>query len=250
MTIKYSICMTNYNNKERCINSILNQVDSNFEIMVVDNTSNDGLEKILSEMAERGIIHLIRRRCSREKGRQIALESSFGDYIIAQMDTEEEFNPVLPKFLNSYHSMCDGKVLVAIDQKTGWRQNITVAPRKLLIELGEWRDLQYSEDLDLWSRAAQKHLYKWTLYSIIRNEKNIIMKSWVIRSFRQGVVRYMDGLRLGRHLFNAVNGKNVTHQQRLAEICAKLILPFYDSYANNFNSQFDCADSKYFIRLN
>jgi len=78
MTIKYSICITNYNNKEtisECINSILNQIDSRFEIVVVDNMSNDGSERILSEMAELGTIHLIRMKCSRGKEDRLHLRT-------------------------------------------------------------------------------------------------------------------------------------------------------------------------------
>ena len=166
------------------------------------------------------------------------------------MDTDEEFKPVLPEFLNLYHSLCDGELLVAVDGQKSWRQNITVGPRRLITELGGWRDLQYSEDWDLWSRAAQTQHYKWTIYPIIHEEKNARKKLGVMQVFKQRVVRYRDGLRLGRELFNSVNGETSTYSQRLAEFCAKLIVPFYDSYADDFNAQFDCGDPKYFIRLN
>jgi glycosyltransferase involved in cell wall biosynthesis len=255
MTIKYSICITNYNNRgtiSECINSILNQIDSRFEIVVVDNMSNDGSEIILSEMAKLGLINLVRRKCSRGKGRQIAFENSVGEYIVAQMDTDEEFNPVLQEFLNLYHSLCDGDLLVAADLvaaggQRSWRQNITVGPRSLIAELGGWRDLQHAEDWDLWRRAAQRQHYKWTIYPIVRDEKSVKKKLGAIQSFKQQVVRYRDVLRLGRNLFNT--GETVTYRQRLAEICARLIVPLYDSYADDFNIQFDSGDPRYFIKL-
>lgn len=253
MTIKYSICITNYNNKEtisECVNSILNQIDSRFEIVVVDNMSNDGSERILSEMAELGAIHLIRMKCSRGKGRQIAFENSAGEYIVAHMDTDEEFKPVLQQFLNLYHSSCDGDLLVAAEGQRSWRQNITVGPRRLITELGGWRDLQYSEDWDLWRRAAQRQHYKWTIYPIIRDEKIVMKKLGTMSGFKQRVVKYRDLLRLGRNLFNSGYGETTNYRQRLAEICARLIVPFYESYAYDLNIQFDCSDPRYFIKLN
>jgi len=53
--VKYSICITHYNNYptvEASLNSILNQIDDNFEVIVIDNFSNDGSERILKNFSE------------------------------------------------------------------------------------------------------------------------------------------------------------------------------------------------------
>ena len=53
----YSICITNFNSKntlKRCLDSIICQIDSNFEIIISDNFSNDGSAEILEEYAQTG----------------------------------------------------------------------------------------------------------------------------------------------------------------------------------------------------
>ena len=52
----YSICITHYNNApviERALERIVSQTDDDFEIIVADNMSNDGSEKVLQEYAKK-----------------------------------------------------------------------------------------------------------------------------------------------------------------------------------------------------
>ncbi|MEM3386022.1 MAG: glycosyltransferase family 2 protein [Nitrososphaeria archaeon] len=85
---RYSICMTTYNTKktvEKCFKSLLSQIDDRFEIIVVDNLSSDSTEKYLEKLALEGKIRLIKRKCSRGLGRQIAAENALGDVLIQQV---------------------------------------------------------------------------------------------------------------------------------------------------------------------
>ncbi|MGB9727759.1 MAG: glycosyltransferase family 2 protein [Nitrososphaeria archaeon] len=95
---RYSICMTTYQTKKtvkRCFDSLLPQVDDRFEIVVVDNFSSDGSEKYLETLAREGKIRLIRRRCSRGLGRQIAAENAIGDVLIQQIDADQVYGNFL-----------------------------------------------------------------------------------------------------------------------------------------------------------
>jgi glycosyltransferase involved in cell wall biosynthesis len=142
--------MTHYNNistVRRSLNSVLEQIDGRFEIVIVDNFSNDGSYEILSEYAAKNQIKLIQSRCSRGRGRQIAFENSFGDYVISGMDLDDIFKPFLIPAVKSYHETCEGKLL-QFRQRT-----VSIAPRKLIVQLGGWRDVNYGEDADLFLRA-------------------------------------------------------------------------------------------------
>lgn len=71
MKSKYSILITNYNTVDtikQSLESILSQIDNNFEVIVVDNKSKDGSEKILKEFEKQGKIKVISIKCSRGRG--------------------------------------------------------------------------------------------------------------------------------------------------------------------------------------
>ena len=108
----YSICITHRNNKptlKLSLDSILNQIDDRFEVIVVDSLSSDGSSEILREYARSGKIKLIEKKCSRGKGIQIGFENSSGKYIISNLDMEDIFNPCLLSLLREYHSKSEGK---------------------------------------------------------------------------------------------------------------------------------------------
>jgi hypothetical protein len=70
--VECSVGITNYNGFgtiERPLGSLLFQVDESFEIVVVDSMSVDGS----FEFFERPGVRLIREKCSRGRGRQIAV---------------------------------------------------------------------------------------------------------------------------------------------------------------------------------
>jgi len=152
----YSICITNFNTEDsvrQSLESIIAQVDERFEIIVVDNCSNDASIDILREY-EGKWIKLIVKRCSRGLGRQIAIENSSGKYIISQMDMDDVFKPNLNKFLRIYHANCEGFMMVAGDI-------IMIAPRKLIDATGGFKDLNYLEERDLFARAAQRGHFRF-----------------------------------------------------------------------------------------
>ena len=105
---KYSVCITQYNDAptlRRSIDAVLNQVDENFEVVVVDQRSTDGSRQILQEYADKGKIRLFDMRVrNRGLGRESAFEGSRGRYIISGMDTDDLAIPGrLARLLDFYH---------------------------------------------------------------------------------------------------------------------------------------------------
>lgn len=171
MNPTYAICITHRNNVatvRKSLESILTQIDDKFEVVVVDSFSNDGSFEVLQKFHDEGAIRLMRRKCSRGLGRQIAFENSKGEYVIANMDLDDTFRPVLSKTLDFYLAKTKGKVLRVTDAMKGsdvpWhRQAVTIAPRGVVSSVGGWRDLNWGEDWDLWERAARVGVYRWTV---------------------------------------------------------------------------------------
>jgi glycosyltransferase involved in cell wall biosynthesis len=246
--VKYSVCITHRNNLgtlKDSLDSLLGQLNDDFEIVVVDGLSDDGSEKILSNYESKGLIKLIRRRSSRGQGRQIAFENSNGEYVIANVDMDDIFRPNLSQLLEFYHGKCEGKVLAAISKPGAWGPNVSISTRESLVEVGGWRDLQYAEDWDLWSRAAMLSIYAWTVFPLCEGHESRKAINSNFGKLRYRVVRYRDEMRLGRKVF--APGENVTLTQRFAKFLAWLSLPFHTSFRSDFNSRFDSSDPAYFI---
>jgi glycosyltransferase involved in cell wall biosynthesis len=168
----YSICITNFNTEntvKQSLESILSQIDEQFEVVVVDNCSKDSSLSILKEYDGRRI-KLIVRKCTRGVGRQIAIDNAKGKYLICHMDMDDIFKPCLKKFLQIYHSNFEGYMLETSD-------NIMIAPKILVNSLGGYRDLNFVEDNELCSRAAQIGKFRLINFKIkysqikIRKEK-------------------------------------------------------------------------------
>ena len=143
--------------------SIFDQLNGNFEIIVCDNSSNDGSKEVLQEYARKGRIRLIVERSSRGKGRQIAFENSTGKYIISGIDTDDKLKPTFQEFLNIYHRDHEGFMLSA--------GTIHIIPRQLVEEIGGWRDLKWGEDVDFHKRAKslmRQHEFKHPLILVER----------------------------------------------------------------------------------
>ncbi|MGD0477840.1 MAG: glycosyltransferase family A protein [Nitrososphaerales archaeon] len=245
---RYSICITNHNSRgtlRDSLDSVLNQIGASFEVVLVDNCSDDGSDEILKEYQKKGAIRLISRKCSRGQGRQIALMNSLGEYIVSHIDMDDIFRPVLLRLIEFYHAKCEGKVMVAISNLGDWSQNITIAPRDLLLKIGGWRDLQYAEDWDLWSRAAKLSRYAWTVFPVSDRHKNRNSRKGFLATLRYRLGRYRDEMRLGREVFE--RGERISLAQRVAKSLARLSLPFYPSYRTDFNESFSSSDSAYFV---
>jgi glycosyltransferase involved in cell wall biosynthesis len=246
--IKHSICITHYNNRstvQDSLDSLLKQLDDTFEVVVVDNMSNDGSEAILEQYKKTGAIRLIEAKCSRGIGRQIAFLNSVGFYVVSNMDMDEVFRPSLASFLDFYHDRCEGNVLAVIPREGGRGPNVTVAPRSVLSEIGGWRDLQYGEDWDVWSRAASIGKYMWTVFPLVERTSKHEDRRTQAGKFKYRFGKYRDEMRLGRDVLGVED--NITATQRAALLLAKLAVPFSKSYASDFNRTFDCADTLHYV---
>lgn len=253
---KYSICVTHFNNAatvKQSLESILNQIDDDFEVVVVDSKSTDGSYEILKKFESMGKIKLVQVKCSRGKGREIAFENSRGKYVITNLDMDDVFKLRLRELLARYHVVAEGKLLRAFSEMEGgfWGgEHVDIAPRSLIEELGGWRDLQTFEDSELFSRAARHGKFCGGKFALLdaTNPHAERTRTWVGR-MKWRYVWYRESLRTGfHHLWKP--WRQLTWKRKLIKASMKvLILPFYDSYIDPFNYDFTEDDPIYSVSL-
>jgi|GEM_PF-1344072 len=148
-----SIYGTVYNNAYVVEDSILSlyralpDFEENYELVIVDNYSTDGTwEKLLRLKRIISNMRFLRHRCSRGKGRDIALRHTNGDYVM-YVDFDCLFNNELGTIVEKLRRICTkGEI---------W--NFGFATRETMREqVGGWRDLNFGEDWELWVRAIKR----------------------------------------------------------------------------------------------
>ncbi len=173
--IQYTIAIAHYNNGpaiESSLLSILNQIDDNYEVVVVDNYSNDGSEKVLERYAREGRIRLIKAKSNRGQARQIALENSKGKFILAHFDLDDVFNPMIKDLCSFYIQNYQGYAMRVIStRKVGYWQgkhDNFIAPRDLLNAIGGWSPISYGEYWDIFQRLIGEEIYVWIHADLIQ----------------------------------------------------------------------------------
>ncbi len=219
------LCSNNASTVKSSIESILGLAkDIDAEIVVVDNASTDGSWEVLEEFRGDGV-RSIRRKCTRGEGRQLAFQSSRGEYILAQMDCDDEFlRSGVESFIDLYHSRYEGMMLMTRKTRTDETSNVTIAPRRLIVEVGGWRPVNWGEDWDLWNRAASMGKYLYFPYPahcplhkatrVVVERENSVMTKLLTRYWRD-----RDSVRLGRRVFTP--GERTTWGQRLPFLLAR-----------------------------
>ena len=88
---------------EKSLSSIIDQIDDRFEIIVVDDGSNDGSLEILEQLDERhSFFHLIPLPRDRDRKlgltRNISIENACGEYVMLHLDCDDIIGPFLKDF--------------------------------------------------------------------------------------------------------------------------------------------------------
>ena len=101
---KISVIVPTYNREKyivRAINSVLNQSYANFELIVVDDASNDNTQTVVNEINDRRLIyHKLKENRGGSGARNYGIEMAKGEYI-AFLDSDDEFLPeLLEKYIN------------------------------------------------------------------------------------------------------------------------------------------------------
>jgi glycosyltransferase involved in cell wall biosynthesis len=145
---------------EKSMRSVLSQLDENFEVVIVDESS-DGSRNILRKLAmEYPIIRNVflsrNNRRSIGDARNISIENANGEYCIMHIDCDDFWYPFISDFV---------KVFESLENKLGEDfllagHQINMAKKDFLIKHGPYRKVEHGEDRDLWMRLAKLGLYQ------------------------------------------------------------------------------------------
>lgn len=158
MEIKYSICMCNYNmdsTLENSLKSILNQLNENYEVVVVDDGSSDNSLSLLMKLRDKynnlRIIPLIRdARRKLGETRNISIRAARGKYVLVHLDTDDLWEEHISSFPKIYHEI-EKRLNISKYMLSG--HQIHMAPKELLIE-NPYPNIYYVEDRLLWNKLA------------------------------------------------------------------------------------------------
>lgn len=165
--VTYSIAICNYNMEdtlEQSLRSVLDQVDEEYEVVVIDDGSDDDSPEILRRLGDEYDnlrFFLLDRDPDRELGatRNFSVEKSRGEYVILQVDADDVVrDAAITDFTHVFHE---------IEEKIS-REKLVVgecfqmAAKDFLEERGPYRNLPIgAEDLDLWRRTLAEDELIW-----------------------------------------------------------------------------------------
>lgn len=106
----FSVVIPSYNREKvvvRAINSVLNQTFQDFEIIVVDDGSEDNTEGVVNSIADERIKYVRQENAGACVARNTGVENSRGQYV-SFLDSDDEWFPeMLEKQYELYKSDCD-----------------------------------------------------------------------------------------------------------------------------------------------
>ncbi len=153
--VKYSYCTTVYNSLEvisRFYESISKSMTDNSELVIVDSFSSDGTYEKLLEIKEKDSrVKIIRKKCLRGKGRQIAIENSNGE-IIVMIDVDVEYLTLI-NILREFEEHYENKLLACGVGIEGFNMGFVLGKKKTFYFLGGYPNLNNAEDSYLFKVA-------------------------------------------------------------------------------------------------
>lgn len=154
---RYTVAISNHNMADTLaasLTSVLEQVDDRFEVLVVDDGSDDGSEAILRELeTEYDRLRVIYDAGNDNLGeaRNHSFEAARGEYVISAVDTDDQFTRCIPEFVTLYEEFAvdtDREFLLLAG-------GLYVAPRSLVLDV-PYRSLGYGEDRDFYRRLLAR----------------------------------------------------------------------------------------------
>jgi glycosyltransferase involved in cell wall biosynthesis len=155
---KYSICICTKNmgdSIERCIESVMRQIDDTFEVIVIDDNSADDTSLVLARLKEK---HSLLRYQSLEHDpmRKLGLTRNYsfqiaqGEWCIFHIDADDIIGEKIKDFTIAVEALAKGFQR----EKLYAGKQIHMARRQFLLDRGPFRNIYRGEDRDFYERLA------------------------------------------------------------------------------------------------
>jgi len=142
---------------ESALKSVLDQLDERFEVVIVDDGSDDDSVEVIKRLGSDydllRLIELVPDRSRRlGKTRNISVEHARGEFIILHVDCDDVFSSGIQSFANvaiELNCILEKDIIVIGKQ-------ICLMKKSLFEMLGGYANITRGEDRDLWCRAAMR----------------------------------------------------------------------------------------------
>ena len=195
--MKISVIIPTYNRKKtlaRAIQSVINQSLSPFEILIIDDGSNDGTEEWVKENFQ-NIKYIYQNNHGVSSARNIGIENAYGDWV-AFLDSDDEWlpnklyeqvkaidsNPEIKFFHTNEiwirngirvnqmkkHKKYGGYIFEKCLDICRISPSSAILSKKIFTNIGYFDEsLKVCEDYDMWLRVAAKHKILFLDYPLI-----------------------------------------------------------------------------------
>ncbi len=209
----------------RAVNSVLQQTFEEFEIIVIDDASNDNSKSLINGIGDERIQYYVNEtNLERCVSRNIGIDKAQGRFICF-LDSDDSFlpdhlqtlydgislnsNKEALYFTNSYNLNADGSIEERLCPDINNSSNVldyilryTFNPSRVAVEAGIMKYFKFDpeipglEDFDIWLRIALKH-------PILQIKKRTVMYNLHSESYTIGdAMRYEKELKYFRYIFN------------------------------------------------
>jgi glycosyltransferase involved in cell wall biosynthesis len=158
---RYSIAVCNYNEGDtirESLRSILGQITTGYEVVVVDDGSTDGSLGVLKELSREypNLRYVVGENDNIAEARNHSYREARGEYVLTSLDTDDRYSTGIRDFVTVYHQL-----EAALEDPFHLQgQGVAIAPRELFLEL-PYRSMTYGEDLDRYRRLLANDAVVW-----------------------------------------------------------------------------------------
>jgi glycosyltransferase involved in cell wall biosynthesis len=173
---KYSVCVPNYNMSDsiyQAISSVARQLNDEYEILIIDDGSNDNSKKIIQQLEiEFPIVRAIflQRDKNRYLGetRNFSIYSALGDYVLLHIDADDVWDAHLQDLVKLFHHLekAYDREFYLVGQQTG------IAKRELMLTSGGYENIYRGEDRNLMFNLAKQDKILFLDYKTFRRRLN------------------------------------------------------------------------------
>lgn len=206
--VKYSICIPNRNMEntiEVALRSVLDQIDVEYEVIVVDDGSTDRSVEILKSLEleySNLYVHELPRDPKRilAETRNISISFARGQYLLLHIDCDDYWYPYIKDFVKIYHQIEKFKGSQFL--LSGHQLNMGEA--HFLRSHGPYKSGHMVEDRDMWFRLARIGAYIPLDHVVFRERMKLTKKQRFRKIVHLNYIILSDEIRVGRTLRNVI----------------------------------------------
>ena len=201
-----SICVCNYNMGSmlyEALSSVCEQLNNDFEVIVIDDGSTDNSLTELQRLNNKYEIfkfYSYPRDPNRSLGltRNLSIKHASGKYVVLHIDADDVWE-------NGISDWCYKAIKISEalnDEIFISGQQIQFVNKNFIKDFGGYRDIDYGEDRDLWSRLSHTNKLIFIKHKLFRKRMKLDNKTLFLKIFRTSWQILLFDLRSGESVIS------------------------------------------------